>query len=257
MQAALFFLLVLLPLAALLGLVWWRFTGSGKGKPEVLVATSNHRSVRSFHYGPKPTPAPDEAAPPLSADNPISRLMPEEDFRAKEEQELQAEADRIEADQITARELAATESAVDAKAEPEAATPAEVPATQESEAMPADAAPPVVSSVHALGTAAVSVFDRLGIDEPESPTTAGIEEAASPTIETAAEANAAHLAPVAKADDAVPESLYDNPITTAAPTKNDQANQLKQVELRQRKRAALAAKNASQKAALTGLYPGK
>ncbi|SHJ79696.1 hypothetical protein SAMN02745146_0196 [Hymenobacter daecheongensis DSM 21074] len=257
MQAALFFLLVLLPLAALLGLVWWRFTGNGKGEPEVLVATSNHRSVRSFHYGPKPAPAPAEAAPPLSADNPISRLMPEEDFRAKEEQELQAEADRMEADQITARELAATESAVDAAAENEAAIPAEVPATEESEATPADAAPPVVSSVHALGTAAVSVFDRLGIDEPESPTTAGKEAAAVPATETATGAETAHSAPESAADDAVPESLYDNPITTAAPTKNDQANQLKQVELRQRKRAALAAKNASQKAALTGLYPGK
>lgn len=257
MQAALFFLLVLLPLAALLGLVWWRFTGRGKGKPEVLVATSNHRSVRSFHYGPKPTPAPAEAAPPVSADNPISRLMPEEDFRAKEEQELQAEADRMEADQITARELAATESAADAAAENEAAMTAEVPATEEAEATPTDGAPPVVSSVHALGTAAVSVFDRLGIDEPESPTTTGMEEAAFPTIETASTADTSHSAPVAAADDAVPESLYDNPITTAAPTKNDQANQLKQVELRQRKRAALAAKNASQKAALTGLYPGK
>ena len=195
MQAALFFLLVLLPFAALSGLVWWRFSGSGKGKPEVLVATSNHRSVRSFHYGPKPTPAPDEAAPPLLADNPISRLMPEEDFRAKEEQELQAEADRIEADQITARELAATESAVDAKAEPEAATPAEVPATQESEATPADAAPPVLSSVHALGTAAVSVFDILGTDEPESTATAEVKEAPAPINETASEADAAAFGP--------------------------------------------------------------
>ncbi len=257
MQAALFFLLVLLPLAALLGLVWGRFTGSGKGRPEVLVATSNHRSVRSFHYGPKPTPTPAEAAPPVSADNPISRLMPEEDFRAKEEQELQAEADRMEADQITARELAATESAVDAATENEAAMPAEVPATEEAEATPTDGAPPVVSSVHALGTAAVSVFDRLGIDEPESPTTTGMEEAPAPATETAAAAATEQPVPEAAADDAVPESLYDNPITTAAPTKNDQANQLKQVELRQRKRAALAAKNASQKAALTGLYPGK
>ncbi|TYZ12699.1 hypothetical protein FY528_05260 [Hymenobacter lutimineralis] len=254
MQAALFFLLVLLPFAALLGLVWWRFSGRGKGQPVALVATSNHRSVRSFHYEPKPTPAPGEAAPPLSADNPISRLMPEEDFRAKEEQELQAEADCVEADQITARELAATESA--AATENEAATPAEIPATQESEAAPADAPPRVVSSVHALGTAAVSVFDRLGIDELESPTTAGVD-AAAPTPETTAGADAAPSTPVAAADDAVPESLYDNPITTAAPTTNDRGNQLKQVELNKRKRAALAARNASQKAALTGLYPGK
>lgn len=218
---AVLFLLLLLVFVALLALLWWRFKGSGKPKEVVQVATTNHKSLRSYHYGPAPLPpvmAPSVAAPPLATNSPLAMLMPEEDFRAKEEQDLQAEADRQEAAQMEQREREQVLVVVAAADKVAAETP--VPA------VPAIAAPPA--------SIAASVLDMLGIADQLSSVTAAVADDDSD-------------------DDSVAEALYDNPLTTATLTKNDVANRRATVELRQRRRAALTAKSSDQKATLATL----
>ena len=217
-------LVVFLILGLLVALLWWRFKGGGLDQKEPPVAVENHPSIVKRHYGPTPAPpiaAPPLAAPPLAADNPLSQLMPEEDFRAQEEKAIQAEADRIEAEE--AEQRAAAEQASQQPALPEVANaPEEAPAI----------VPELRSSRHAAG--AVSVFDALGLDEPAS----------------VADARPTAAAPD---DDTVAESLFYNPFTAAAPSQNDKANSLTKAELRRRTREAIRAEAGSNKAALTTL----
>lgn len=231
-------LFVVLILGLLVALLWWRFKGGGMDKQEKPVAVGNHPSIAQRHYGPPPAPpvaAPLVAAPPLAADNPLSQLMPEEDFRAQEEKAIQAEADRIEAEEAEQREAA--EQASQQPALPEVPEAAEAP-----EEVPA-AAPELRSSRHAAG--AVSVFDALGLDEP-APVADELPAAAAPVADELPTATALD-------DDTVAESLFYNPFTVAAPSKNDKANNLTRAELRRRTREAIQAEAGANKAALTTL----
>jgi hypothetical protein len=223
-------LFVLLVIGLLVALLWWRFKGGGAEKKEsVPVVAANHPSIVKRHYGP--APAPPVAAPPLAADNPLSQLMPEEDFRAQEEKDIQAEADRIEAEEAEQREAA--EQASQQPALPE--TPEEVPA----------AAPLLRSSLHGA-RATVSVFDALGLDEPAP--------VADELPATAAAPVADELPTAAAPDDyTVSESLFYNPFSVDAPSKNDAANRLTKAELRRRTREAIQAQAGGNKAALTTL----
>lgn len=217
-------LFVVLILGLLVALLWWRFKGGGMDKNEKPVVVGNHPSIAQRHYGPAPAPpvaAPLVAAPPLSADSPLSQLMPEEDFRAQEEKDIQAEADRIEAEEAEQREAA----------EQASQQPALSKVLEALEEVPA-AAPELRSSRHAAG--AVSVFDALGLDEP-APVVNELPAAAAPD------------------DDTVAESLFYNPFTVAAPSKNDKANNLTRAELRRRTREAIQAEAGANKAALTTL----
>lgn len=228
-------LFVLLVIGLLVALLWWRFKGGGAEKKESApVVAANHPSIVKRHYGPAPAPpvvAPLVAAPPLAADNPLSQLMPEEDFRAQEEKAIQAEADRIEAEEAEQREAA--EQASQQPALPE--TPEEVPA----------AAPLLRSSLHGA-RATVSVFDALGLDEPAPVTDELPTTAAAPVADELPTANASD-------DDTVSESLFYNPFSVDAPSKNDAANRLTKAELRRRTREAIQAQAGGNKAALTTL----
>lgn len=214
---ALFILLVVLPTGALSGLIWWRFKGSGRTKVEALVATRNHPSLRTFHYGPALVVEPAVvAAPPLAPGSPLAHLMPAEDFRANEEQKTPAGAIRREAEPTAAR--AAAEPA---SPETTGAAASQAATNRNSTARPAAAG-------------VVSALDVLGTDEQPGP------EPAAASI----------------GDDSIAESLFDNPLTQAANTRNDAANRLAAVELRQRRRAAVQAGSLGQKSALNALYPG-
>ena len=226
MSAVLFVLLILVPIIGLLGLLWLRF--AGKGKQQAAVATNNHSSVVRRHYGPAPMLAPQVAAPPLAAGNPLSQLMPEEDFRAQAEKDNQAEADRLEAKEAELRQAA--EATADQPGHPEVAAPA----TEESQPVPAAASAPG-SALPAVGTA-VSVVDALGVDEP-APVAAKTLPPAAATPE----------------DDTVAESLFYNPFSVPAPTNNDRANRNAAAELRRRTREAIKAETAGDRTALTNL----
>ncbi|MBJ6146330.1 hypothetical protein [Hymenobacter sp. BT559] len=222
----LFVLLILVPIIGLLGLLWLRF--AGKGKQLAAVATDNHPSVVRRHYGPAPVLAPQVAAPPLAAGNPLSQLMPEEDFRAQAEKDNQAEADRLEAEEAELRQAA--EAAADQPDRPKAAAPVTGESSPISTAAPAPgSAPP------AVGTA-VSVVDALGVDEP-----APVAAKSLPPAATAPE------------DDTVAESLFYNPFSVPAPTNNDKANRSAAAELRRRTREAIKAETADNRTALTNL----
>ena len=54
MRSGILLLVVLLALAALTALLWWRLKGSGRpAAPAPQAATRNHHSLRTFHYGPR------------------------------------------------------------------------------------------------------------------------------------------------------------------------------------------------------------
>ena len=227
MSAVLFVLLIFVPTVGLLGLLWWRFGGKGEQKTAPAVAPTNHPSIARRHYGFVPAiVAPPVAAPPLAAGNPLAQLMPEEDFRAQEEKEIQAEADRIEAEEAEQREAAEQASSP-------VAGPNETEVAAEAEPQPVAPAAQLVSSRHAAG-ATVSVFDALGLDEP-APVVDELPTAAAPE------------------DDTVAESLFYNPFSVDAPTKNDKANSLTKAELRRLTREAIQAEAGGTKAALTSL----
>ncbi|RYF46251.1 MAG: hypothetical protein EOO38_14475 [Cytophagaceae bacterium] len=78
------------------------------------------------------------------------------------------------------------------------------------------------------------MFDVLGLNEPAS----AVDEVPTAT---------------APEDDSVPESLFDNPVSADAPTKNDKANRAAAAELRRRTREAIKAEAGSNRAALTSL----
>jgi len=208
MHSTLPFILVAIAVLGLLGILLWGGR-QAKSAPAAPVATRNHKSVRSFNYGPTSVaaPTPPTTAPAPVATNVLEHFMPAEDLRAKEQ--AQAEAARLEAEQ----------QAVVAPAP--AATVDKVVAADEVAAAPAPTAP-------------VSALDMLGTDElPTTPSSA----------------------PGDSSDEVVPDpALFYNPFSAAAPTANDEANQLAAVELRQRQRAAMKAKSAGQIAALSTLY---
>lgn len=235
MEAALFTLLVLLLTAALFGLVWWRFKGGGRVEVAAPVATSNHKSLPSFHYASAPAAArfaPAAAAPPLAATSPLALLLPEDEFFRQQQLELQAEADRAEAEEMERREQAQIPTAASVKEE-----------TTHEIAPPAAAALAPTPSDGASATA--SVLDVLSHDE-------------RPTASPAAETPAGPAEPEEDAaDDTLAESIYDNPLTSPTPTRNDEANRLAAVALRQRKRAAIMAKSGDQKTALVALLVSK
>jgi len=218
MSSVLFVALVLAPAVALVGLLVWRFKSTQKEGKGVVIATSNHKSVKSFHYGPAPV-LPNPVAPPLTENNALSQLMPEEDFLQKQQKESQEEADRLEAKEAERREVA--EAAIHPSTKPAATTRTTESATEETAA-------PVGRPQPASAT--VSVLDTLNLD-------------VVPATATASE------------DEAVPDAVYDNPLgaAAAAPTKNDTTNRAAEIELRKRQRAARQKQSAGQKDVLTSL----
>ncbi|WBA44295.1 hypothetical protein [Hymenobacter canadensis] len=77
--------LVLLALAALAALLWWRFKGSGQpAAPAAALATRNHHSLRTFHYEPAAAAQAAIAAVPPEAGAALARLLPAEDLAGME-----------------------------------------------------------------------------------------------------------------------------------------------------------------------------
>lgn len=244
-------LFVLVVGGALVALVCWRIWGS-RGKKPVLVAKANHKSLRSFHYGPAPEAlvAAPTAAPELPADSMLLQLLPEEDFKARQEQEIQAEADRNEAEEIAQREPLTEPAAVETAVESAAPVEAEEPV------------PVLLSSRHAPG-ATVNVFDVLALVGNDAPASASIEAPEPAPVTAAEEAAVAAPQPVAATeppdDEPVGDAIYDNPVspTRAASTKNDAANTQASVMLRQRNRLALQARLDAQKMAMSAFTTEK
>ncbi|MFD1470242.1 hypothetical protein ACFQ48_18590 [Hymenobacter caeli] len=193
------------------------------------MVTRNHHSLPLFHYerASAAITQPVAAAPPAPG-RALASLLPEEDFRAQEAAELQAEADRAEAAQAESRQQTIEE------------IPPKEPAPDENPAAEAEA-PRLVSSRHAAGAVA-SLLDALDEAPAADPTPAPPAPAAEPTPEPDEE-------PAAPA-------LYYNPITAPAPTANDQANRAAEIALRKQRRASMAADTAAQRDALSGLFPG-
>ncbi|MCB2411097.1 hypothetical protein [Hymenobacter lucidus] len=79
-------ILVVLALAALAALLWWRFKGSGKpAVPVAVLATRNHHSLRTFHYKTAAaTQAAEQAATSAKGGEALARLLPQEDLVAPE-----------------------------------------------------------------------------------------------------------------------------------------------------------------------------
>ncbi len=234
MPATLFLVLGILLLLLLAALVWWRFKGGGQPKDEAPIATTNHKSLPSFHYASAPAApqfAPASAAPPLITTSPLALLLPEDGF-FRQQLELQAEADRAEAEKMEQREQAQfpTAASVTEETTPEITLPAATAL--------APTPPDGVS-------ATASVLDVLSPDERPTASPAAAETPASPAE------------PEDEADDTLAESIYDNPLTSPTPTRNDEANRLAAVALRQRKRAAIMAKSGDQKTALVALLVNK
>jgi hypothetical protein len=150
---------------------------------------------------------------------------------------LQAEADRLEAEQTEARELAA----------PAVVETPETPAEPVVVTEPAESDVATPEPLPASSSTGRSVLDMVGLNTPKAAPEASAESQEVRPVTPGAD----------EEDDTVAESLYDNPLTAAAPTANDNANRLTAVQLKQKQRAALAAKSNNQKAALTALYPGK
>ena len=242
MRTGIVLFVVFVAAVALGALLWWRFKGNGRSiaAPPAPVATRNHHSLPLFHYeraGGAPAAAVVAAAPPAPG-SALASLLPEEDFRAQEAAELQAEADRAEAAQAESREQVATEAAG------QTPTSGDVPATElaaedaaiDEEITVERAGPQLISSRHAAGAVAVaSLLDTLD----EAP-------AAPPAPEPAPEPEEEPAAP----------ALFYNPITAPAPSANDQANRAAEIALRKQRRASMAADTAAQRNALQGLFPG-
>ncbi|GAB2469838.1 hypothetical protein GCM10011375_40490 [Hymenobacter qilianensis] len=223
MSPVLFVALVLAPAVALIGLLVWRFKSAQKEKKEVFTATSNHKSIKNFHYRPAPS-LPTPVASPLTESGALSQLMPEEDFLQKQQKEIQEEVERLEAEEAERRELA--EAATQPTTRPAAATTSITNAAIDETKAPGRRPP--------AANATDSVLDTLNSD-------------IVPATASAAE------------DEAVPDAVYDNPLgaAAAAPTKNDTNNRAAEVELRKRQRAARQLQSAGQKNILTSLLAEK
>jgi len=231
MNSGLFIGLILLPLLGLACLLWWRFRGSGKGKEVVSVADRNHRSLKRYHYGPGPAPpeTASTAGPALTNRPPSSQLPPTENLRTSAEQKLPLPQSAIQAVRSSAAGTAKSSQEV-----------IEVPSAVADKKL---TAVPQPSSRPASKTTG-SVLDVLGVDAPAAPAAAQLP---------APVANATPPFVAAPDDEPIAESLFDNPLTAATPTQNDEANRLIARELRRQNRAALQAATAGQQAALTSL----
>ena len=149
MRSGLLLLLVVLALAALAALLWWRFKGSGHSAapPAAALATRNHHSLRTFHYGPASTaPKISSTALDTEAGAALAQLLPEEDL-----------ASATPSPEESAAELAAITAS------------SEHPAMDEKEAV--DTLRPV-SIRHAAGAVAslLDTLDDAPDTEPESVT---------------------------------------------------------------------------------------
>ena len=226
--------LIALALLVLGSLLIWRVRNSKTQAAAAPVAATNHKSVRSFSYAPMPVVEPGAAAPALPADSALTRLMVEDDFKAKEERENQAEADRLEAQEAEARQQQQAQESVAA---------AESPTPAPAEKSPAAPAAPTQPASPAAAPAVVSVANLLSADDADE------LPAAAPKSSPAA--------PAETDDDTISPALFDNPLTAKAPTANDEENQRVGAELRRLKRETLRSKAAGEKAALTTLYAGK
>ncbi|WP_165822285.1 hypothetical protein [Hymenobacter edaphi] len=208
--------MVVLALAALAALLWWRFKGSGLPAVPAATASRNHHSLRTFHYAPAgATPkaaVPTEVAAPNAA---LASLLPPEDLEAQESGQPPEEA------------IPAAEAAIDQEA-----APAEEP--EATPGPPTDEAPRPASIRHAAGAVAV-LLDA--VDEVPLPDPAPSQPASAPDEEPA-------------------EALFHNPLTAPAPTANDQANRAAEIALRQQRRARMGKDAAAQRAALNDLFPG-
>ena len=216
MRSGIFLLVVILALAALAALLWWRFRGDGQpAATSPLLATRNHHSLRTFHYGPAAA-APSPVAAPPQAGAARAQLLPEEDRMA------------------STPKLSAGEEQTTPLAD---SPPLAAEQTQEVGAdAPVDKAPRPASSRHAAGALA-SLLDVQ-------------EEAGAPILMNA------EPAPEPETEEGPAEALFHNPITAPAPTANDQANRAAEIALRQQRRARMSADAAAQRAALSGLFPG-
>ncbi|MBD2769448.1 hypothetical protein IC235_16280 [Hymenobacter sp. BT664] len=87
-------ILVVLALAALAALLWWRFKGPGKpAAPVAVLATRNHHSLRTFHYETAAaTQSAKQAAASAEVGEPLARLLPREDLAAPEPAHFAEEA---------------------------------------------------------------------------------------------------------------------------------------------------------------------
>lgn len=216
MRSGILLLVVVLALAALAALLWWRFKGSGLPAAPAATATRNHHSLRTFHYAP--AGAPPKAA--VSADTAaagtaLASLLPPEDLEVPESgqqsEEAAPAAGLVDSPQASSLE------------EPEA-TPESVP----------EEAPRPASIRHTAGAVAV-LLDA--VDEAPA--------AVAPTAQSASDP-----------DEEPAEALFHNPITAPAPTANDQANRAAEIALRQQRRARMNKDAAAQRAALNDLFPG-
>lgn len=216
MRPGILLLVVVLALAALAALLWWRFKGSGIPAAPAATATRNHHSLRTFHYAPAGA-APKAAVPANTdaADAALASLLPPEDLEAPAPAQLPTEA------------VPTAGAAID----PEAAPAEELQATPG----PApDEAPQPASIRHAAGAVAV-LLDV--VDEVPLPSHAPSQ-------------------PASDLDEEPAEALFHNPITAPAPTTNDQANRAAEIALRQQRRARMNKDAAAQRAALNDLFPG-
>ncbi|MBC6700210.1 hypothetical protein [Hymenobacter sp. BT190] len=86
MRSGILLLVVILALGALAALLWWRFKGSGQpATPVAVLATHNHHSLRTFHYGTAATAkAAEKAAAATEVGEALARLLPPEDLAAPE-----------------------------------------------------------------------------------------------------------------------------------------------------------------------------
>ncbi|MCC2548505.1 hypothetical protein LJY25_18805 [Hymenobacter sp. BT175] len=254
MKMALLVAFALFLIGVLSGLAWRR--GRNKGPKADLVAKSNHKSVWSFHYGPAsviPIRETAKVSPRSGADSPLSQLIPE-DIEAKEQQVKAEETARVEEAQALENEVRPqpTEQADEAASTPAAtavSSTATIPKEAKEDPVRDTPAAQLLSSRHAPG-AKLNVLDMLGTDEAA---TAKIQATAAAEVNPGVGEEPAQPAG-AKAEDApVPATLFNNPLTEATGTKNDEANRQAAVELKKRKRAALRTGTDGQKAALAAL----
>lgn len=83
MRSGIFLLVVVLALAALAALLWWRFKGSGLPAAPAATATRNHHSLRTFHYAPAGAiPKAAVSAEAAAAGAVLASLLPPEDIEA-------------------------------------------------------------------------------------------------------------------------------------------------------------------------------
>jgi hypothetical protein len=85
MRSGILLLVVILALAALAALLWWRFKGPGKpAAPVAVLATRNHHSLRAFHYKPAAAPQASNKSTATEVGEALAQLLPQEELAAPE-----------------------------------------------------------------------------------------------------------------------------------------------------------------------------